>query len=167
MDACANGCVKSPSRALDPPYTSNRVNNLSAAHHPSAGDTSILVVDDEEDIREFLQELLAGEGCTTAGMPNGQLALEWLASSPDVPALILLDLMMPEMDGWQFLDHADQEPRLRGIPIAIMSAHPSVRNAYNGRGAHFGAFFLLPKPIDVPRLLAIVAGVMPPVNAPL
>jgi CheY-like chemotaxis protein len=141
------------------------VNNLSAAREQSPESTRVLVVDDDADIRGFLEELLTDEGCSIAAMPDGQSALDWLALSPDVPSLILLDLMMPQMDGWQFLARANQEPRLRSIPVAIMSAHRTVRDAFADRASHFRTFFLLPKPIDVPRLLAIVAGVMPPAKS--
>jgi two-component system nitrogen regulation response regulator NtrX len=121
----------------------------------------VLVVDDDDDVRTLVQELLAQEGYSSAAVPNGQLALEWLRSSTDAPSIILLDLMMPQMDGWEFLECINKEPTLSGIPVAIMSAHPSVRQDFDNRPTHFGAFFLLPKPIDLSRLLAIVAGAVP------
>jgi CheY-like chemotaxis protein len=141
------------------------VDHLESARDADPDVTRVLVVDDDEDIRGFLHELLTDDGCSTAVMPNGQMALEWLASSPDVPSLIVLDLMMPEMDGWEFLTRAHQEPRWRDIPVVIMSAHRTVRDAFADRARHFRAFFLLPKPIDCARLLAIVAGVKPPVKS--
>jgi CheY-like chemotaxis protein len=127
----------------------------------------ILVVEDDDDVRSVLQELLAEEGYSTAGMSNGRVALDWLRSSPDAPSLILLDLMMPQMDGWEFLVRLDQEETLRRIPVAIMSAHPSVRNALDDPAAPLGSFFLLPKPIDLKRLLAIIDTVVPAPNAPM
>ncbi|HMI85071.1 MAG TPA: response regulator [Polyangiaceae bacterium] len=141
------------------------MHDLTPVHDPTPDVTRVLVVDDDEDIRGFLQVVLTDEGCSTAVMPNGQLALEWLEASPHVPSLILLDLMMPQMDGWEFLARANQDPRLRGIPVAIMSAHRTVQDAFDGRASHFRSFFLLPKPIDFSRLIAIVAGVMPPDKA--
>jgi CheY-like chemotaxis protein len=139
----------------------------SAAVDRAPDTTRILVVEDDDDVRNVLQELLAEEGYSTAGMPNGRVALEWLRSSPDVPSLILLDLMMPHMDGWEFLVRVDQEATLRKVPIAIMSAHPSVRSALDDPAAPLGAFFLLPKPIDLKRLLAIIDTVVPPPKAPM
>jgi CheY-like chemotaxis protein len=121
----------------------------------------VLVVEDDDDVREVVEELLTDGGYAAAGMPNGQAALDWLLSSRGLPTIILLDLMMPEMDGWEFLTRLDDEPRLRRIPVALMSAHPKIRRAFNGRVTDLDRFFLLPKPIDVRRLLAIVAGVDP------
>jgi CheY-like chemotaxis protein len=135
------------------------MNSAAVDRAPDA--TRILVVEDDDDVRNVLQELLAQEGYSTAGMPNGRVALDWLRSSSDAPSLILLDLMMPQMDGWEFLVRLDQEETLRRIPVAIMSAHPSVRNALDDPGAPLGSFFLLPKPIDLKRLLAIIDTVVP------
>jgi CheY-like chemotaxis protein len=140
--------------------------NEISADSTTSGTTRVLVVDDDDDVRNLLQELLAEEGYDSAAVPNGQLALDWLRSSPDAPSLILLDLMMPQMDGWEFLTRIDEEPELRAIPVAIMSAHPSVRQDFETRPSHFGEFFLLPKPLNLSRLLAIVAGVAPPKRGP-
>jgi CheY-like chemotaxis protein len=140
------------------------MNAISAVERSASEATCVLVVDDDDDIRCAVQELLAEEGYPSAAVPNGQLALDWLESSSDVPSIILLDLMMPQMNGWEFLARINMEPTLRRIPVAIMSAHPSVRRAFEDRETHFGPFFLLPKPIDLTRLLAIVAGVTPPTD---
>jgi CheY-like chemotaxis protein len=139
----------------------SRVNTNSAVEGPCSEATCVLVVDDDDDIRGLVEEVLADGGYATAGMPNGQVALDWLLTSPALPSLILLDLMMPEMDGWEFLARLEKEPRLRRIPVALMSAHPKVRRAFDGRASRLDRFFLLPKPIDWPRLLAIVAGAEP------
>jgi two-component system OmpR family response regulator len=125
----------------------------------------VLVVDDDDDIRGVMREFLASEGYSSAGVANGQLALEWLRSSRELPDLILLDLMMPNMDGMAFLGSIDEERAFRLIPVAIMSADPSVRRALDHRETRFGPSFLLPKPIDFTRLLAIVAGVVPTENS--
>jgi CheY-like chemotaxis protein len=121
----------------------------------------VLVVDDDSDIRSAVQELLADEGYSTVGAANGQMAMDWLRSAPAVPALILLDLMMPQMDGWEFLLRIDHSDRFRGIPVAIMSAHPSVRQAQREGDTSFGGRLLLPKPLDPGHLLDLVAGVVP------
>jgi CheY-like chemotaxis protein len=120
----------------------------------------ILVVDDDDDVRGVMQEFLAGEGYSSVGVSGGQLALNWLKSAPDLPRLILLDLMMPEMDGLEFLDRIDEERDFRLIAVAIMSAHPSVRQALKDRETRFGPAFLLPKPVDMTRLLTIVDGLV-------
>ena len=113
-----------------------------------------------------MQELLAGAGYSSEGAANGRFALDRLQSSPDVPVLILLDLMMPQMNGVEFLDRIDAEYGLRFIPVALMSAHPDVGHAFAGREAPFGPFFLLPKPIDVTKLFTIVADLLFPRRLP-
>jgi CheY-like chemotaxis protein len=140
-------------------YVEKRMNAMPAVQDRSA---QVLVVDDDADIRGVMREFLASEGYSSVGVANGQLALEWLRSSPVLPDLILLDLMMPEVGGLEFLGRIDEERAFRLIPVAIMSAHPSVRRALEDRETRFGPSFLLPKPVDFSRLLTIVAGVVPP-----
>ena len=125
--------------------------SVARATEPSA---AILVVDDEEDIRCSLREILEGEGHTTAGARTGVEALDWLRSTTHLPRLILLDLMMPEMDGWEFLLRIDQDPRLHPIPVALMSAHASVKKALDKHRLEIGPTRLLfPKPLNLLRLL--------------
>jgi CheY-like chemotaxis protein len=117
----------------------------------------VLVVDDEDDIRGALQEILDGEGYATVGASNGVEALEWLRAHKAAPSLILLDLMMPEMDGWDLLACIDDDRRLHRIPVALMSAHPSVRRAFDKhRNEEQPSRLLLPKPLNLLRLLATV-----------
>jgi CheY-like chemotaxis protein len=122
----------------------------------------VLVVDDDDDIRWAIQELLSGAGYSSEGAANGKLALDWLQSTPDVPGLILLDLMMPQMDGSEFLGRIGAERGFRFIPVALMSAHPDAGHAFARREAPFGPFFLLPKPIDLTRLFAIIGDALFP-----
>src|SRR5712675_834532 len=89
------------------------------------GESTIVVVDDDDDIREAVREVLHEEGYRTVGAANGVEALQLLRSSPELPQLILLDLMMPVMDGWEFLMGIDEDPAFHSIPVALMSAHPS------------------------------------------
>jgi CheY-like chemotaxis protein len=126
----------------------------------------ILVVDDDEDIREAVEEVLRAEGYQTNGASNGQEARQALESNGERPELILLDLMMPVMDGWDFLFWLDECAELRDTPVAIMSAHPSIQRAFEialtRRGAphlrlHGGNRLLLPKPLSILRLLSIVS----------
>jgi len=86
--------------------------------HPQPG--PILVVEDDPDTREILQRLLEKEGCQVIAAENGRVALERLAESR--PMLILLDLMMPEMDGFQFIDRVRQHENWRTIPIVVVTA---------------------------------------------
>src|SRR5215510_4907797 len=90
---------------------------------------NILVIDDDDDIREAVQSVLEGEGYQTKGAANGELARQMLEEMEHPPDLVLLDLMMPVMDGWDFLFWLDDTERFRHIPVAIMSAHPSIQRA--------------------------------------
>jgi CheY-like chemotaxis protein len=121
---------------------------------------TVLVIDDDDDVREGLQSFLEAEGHATEGASNGREALSLLRDQPKPPSLILLDLMMPVMSGWEVLVELDVDPRLREIPVAIMSAHPSARGPATDRGTgpeQVGTMtrMLLPKPLDLSRLLAI------------
>jgi two-component system chemotaxis response regulator CheY len=119
--------------------------------------TDVLVVDDEEDIRTALREILEGEGYSTAGASNGAEALEQLGTGSAAPRLILLDLMMPVVDGWEFLTRIDEDSRLHRIPVALMSAHASVRRALDKHREEAKSIrLLLPKPLNLLRVLATV-----------
>lgn len=114
----------------------------------------ILVVDDDADLRETVQMLLELEGFAVTAAANGRAALERLRAG-ERPGLILLDLMMPEMNGWEFLQHARQDPNLGSIPIVIMTAHGAADLP------PVPAEDLLRKPFDAAKLLATVARHLP------
>jgi CheY-like chemotaxis protein len=82
----------------------------------------VMVVEDDALIREMVVQLLAGEGFTPIAARNGAEALHRLRDEHVHPALILLDLMMPVMDGWQFRAEQLRDPDLAGIPVVVMSA---------------------------------------------
>ena len=84
----------------------------------------ILIVDDDADLRETLQLLLDDSGYGVTAVSNGQAALDRLKDGAR-PSLILLDLMMPEMNGWQFLERARADAALDGIPVVIMTERRS------------------------------------------
>ncbi|WP_437511764.1 response regulator [Sorangium sp. So ce1099] len=110
----------------------------------------ILVVDDDPDIRETLAELLQEEGYAVSSAAHGGEALCALRTDPR-PGLILLDLMMPIMDGWQFRAEQKKDPELASIPVVIISA--------TGRDefvSSLGAAQFLKKPINLEQLLAAV-----------
>ncbi len=81
----------------------------------------IVIVDDDTDVREALGEVLAEEGYDTRLFESGRAALQYLRNGSD-PSLILLDLMMPEMSGWQFREEQLKDPRLREIPVVVITA---------------------------------------------
>jgi len=81
---------------------------------------SVLVVDDDVDLRQLIRRLLEREGYAVAEADNGRTALARVREAP--PGLILLDLMMPELDGFAFVDEFRREPEWRGIPIIVVTA---------------------------------------------
>ena len=89
--------------------------------------TKILIIEDNNDIREILCEILTDEGFKVDSVKNGQQALDYLEKHPDcAPDLIFLDLMMPVMTGYQFLDSLDLNYQEFNIPIIILSAEMDV-----------------------------------------
>jgi CheY-like chemotaxis protein len=82
---------------------------------------NILLVEDDGAIRDSIAEILEGEGYRVVQASNGAEALERLRCDRN-PDLILLDLMMPVMDGWQFRDRQEHDPRIRNIPVLVISA---------------------------------------------
>jgi CheY-like chemotaxis protein len=109
----------------------------------------ILIVDDDMDVREVVGELLADEGYETRMCPNGRAALELLRHGAR-PRLILLDLMMPEMDGWQFRAEQLRDPDLRGIPVVVMTASRGIDRD------DLGGAEILQKPVGLGEILEAV-----------
>ena len=109
----------------------------------------VLIVEDDDDLREMMAQLLSIEGFQTTTVANGREALEYLhgATKPDV---ILLDLMMPVMDGWEFRRQQKADPELAPVPVIVLSALDPSRAA----GVDAAAF--LKKPLDFDRLLELV-----------
>ena len=110
----------------------------------------VLVVDDDDSIREALCDLLDDAGFATVGARHGLEALKVLAASAEAPSFILLDLMMPVMDGWAFCDSRRKSRALRDIPVIAISA---VDLSESNRPADIDAF--LAKPIDVDRFAGL------------
>ncbi|HMI84519.1 MAG TPA: ATP-binding protein [Polyangiaceae bacterium] len=116
---------------------------------PSARLT-ILVVDDEADIRESLGPILENEGYHTVLAGNAAEALDYLHAA-QAPSLILLDLMMPVMDGWQFLAERNGDPALKRIPVIVISAQPDVEAKVIRANAGY-----LQKPVPMDRLIETI-----------
>ena len=110
----------------------------------------IAVVDDDTDLRETLGELLFEEGYEAQLFENGRKALDFLRSGGR-PKLILLDLMMPEMNGWQFREEQLKDAALRDIPVVVMTAS----RGFDGHG--IAAQEILYKPIGLGELMDAVA----------
>jgi CheY-like chemotaxis protein len=88
----------------------------------------ILIVDDDKDLRHALCELLRDEGYRVQGAENGAVALALLRAGGPLPHLLLLDLMMPVMDGWQLRQAQREDPRLAHIPAVVLTASRNLRN---------------------------------------
>ena len=111
---------------------------------------TILIVDDESSIRDLLGLFLTHNGYTVATAVNGAAALQLLEQSAELPELILLDLMMPMMNGLEFRDAQRQTPALAGIPVAVISAAENIHEKTD----LLDADAYLDKPIDFAALLA-------------
>lgn len=102
----------------------------------------VMVVDDESDIRQVLSDLLTLEGYSVMLARNGREALDLIVDI--TPCLILLDLMMPIMDGYQFLDAWNADPRSNDVAVIVSTAgHVEKPLRVNG---------VLPKPLDLAKL---------------
>lgn len=110
---------------------------------------SVLVVEDDDDIRASVAELLAVEGIDVIDVPDGAAALRYLRSGAPRPSLILLDLMMPVMDGWAFRAAQLEDPDLAFIPVVILSAATDLAR----HAKELDVDECVAKPLDLPRLL--------------
>lgn len=95
--------------------------NQYASHQPF-----VFVVDDDRDLREALEETLGDEGCRVESAPDGASALAKLRTLPEKPSVLLLDLMMPGMNGWEFRAEQLKDPALAEICTVVMTADANV-----------------------------------------
>jgi CheY-like chemotaxis protein len=115
---------------------------------------SILLVDDDADVRVLVGALLTQEGYRVHTAREGRHALHVLEKI-ETPDLILLDYIMPEMSGKEFLSARRREPRLRVVPVILLSAWTR-----QWSGAHLGVAEILAKPVDPDKLLQTVRRVL-------
>lgn len=113
----------------------------------------IMVIDDNEDIRDAVTESLEDVGYGVWGAANGAIAIDALRESNDLPCLILLDLMMPVMDGAQFLQEMRKDPRLSALPVIVVTAGDSAIAKATDLGTHGR----LLKPVQLNELLSTVS----------
>ncbi len=99
----------------------DRAELTSLLRHLLSRDGPILLVEDDLATRDTVRSTIEKMGLTVAEVTNGRLALSWLAENP-APALILLDLMMPEMDGFEFLDTFNSRADWRHVPVVVITA---------------------------------------------
>ena len=113
----------------------------------------ILVVEDDVEISNNLKKAIEGEGYLVDLARNGKIALEILQSTSDLPALILLDLMMPIMDGFEFRRRQLLVPAFSTIPVVIMTAGGSVE----AKASSLGARGFVKKPIELDDLFRVLS----------
>ena len=113
----------------------------------------VLLAEDDAASREALRVLLEREGLDVAVAADGREALRFLQQNGP-PHLILLDLSMPGMDGWTFMDALTRHPNWLGVPVIVISGAAGV-TADDVRA--FGADDLLRKPVDPDELIAVVS----------
>ena len=110
---------------------------------------AILVVEDDPDIRRGLRELLESEGYFVFTASNGKEALDRLKGSNVLPVLVLLDLMMPVMDGKTFLTELEKDSALEHLPVVVLTAATqSIENKVAG---------FMRKPVDIDKVLETAA----------
>ena len=114
--------------------------------------TSVLVVDDEPQVVWVLQFSLEAEGYTTFAARDGVQALSAIAEHH--PKLMLLDIMMPAMDGWSVLEQMMELPREDRPRVIVVSAMANLRD--RARAAEMGADAFMPKPFNVDDLLGVL-----------
>lgn len=115
-----------------------------------AGATRILVVDDDETIRDIVAQALELDGFTAETARDGAEALERIRDSP--PHGIVLDLMMPVMSGWQLLERCRAEDLCTSTPIVVMSAYSTLPE----EAARLGVLGCIAKPFDLDVLLGAI-----------
>jgi CheY-like chemotaxis protein len=108
-----------------------------------------MIVEDDSEIRETLKEIIELEGYTVYTAPDGKKALEMLRNAHDRPCLVLLDLMMPVMNGWELLELREQDVLLATIPVVVVSAA-------GDRAKNTHATGYIKKPVDIDVLLGTI-----------
>jgi CheY-like chemotaxis protein len=118
----------------------------------TAGLHRVLIVEDDEDVRGAYAAFLEGAGYDVVEAADGLDALRELRAIPGEFCLILLDLFMPNMNGWAFRAEQLRDPRLASIPVVVVSAASHT----DQKAAQLGAIAHLQKPIDMDALVSLV-----------
>lgn len=113
----------------------------------------VFVVDDDPDIRDVLSDVLSLQGYEVLAAADGAEALERLREQKERCCLILLDLMMPGMNGWEFRKKQSEDPALRSIPVLLLTGARGAAKA----GEDLNAVGVLEKPVTAEDLFAAVA----------
>ena len=118
---------------------------------PVTIEEAVLLVDDDQDIRESLSELLDASGYAVLQAENGQMALDVLKTTPRFPLVVLLDLSMPVLDGREFLRRRASDPILREIPVVVVSGSNQSAERLPGIDEY------VKKPVKFERLMEIIS----------
>jgi CheY-like chemotaxis protein len=121
----------------------------------------VLVVDDDPSIRRMIMAALRRDGYTFSEAANGKEALE--AMRRDRPDVVILDLMMPMVSGWDVLRERSENSDLLSIPVIVVSAN---RSSELATAMDKGICAFLPKPFDIAALSSLVRSCIPP-DAPM
>ncbi len=117
-----------------------------------ASDGAVLVIDDDVDILETIQMVLEGSGYEVLTAQSGLDALDLLRAGKPV-RLILLDMMMPTMSGWEFREAQQRDPAIANIPVVVMTGDSRVTD----KAATVGAAGYIRKPMNVDMLQSTIA----------
>jgi CheY-like chemotaxis protein len=112
---------------------------------------TVLIVDDDADFRTVLSDVLMDEGYTIVDAANGQEALRVLDSL--IPDVIVVDLLMPVLNGWSLFAEIEARPNLRNVPVVFLSGVPQM--------APGGGSLVLKKPLDLANLLSLLDALRP------
>jgi two-component system chemotaxis response regulator CheY len=126
---------------------------------PPSADSLVLIVEDEESIREVIRDVLEDRGLRVMSCANGAEALDLLDRvRPDV---VVLDLLMPVMHGWDFMETYVEKTAGQPIPIVIVSVNPALPRSFN----RFGVRQVVSKPFDVDALTDAVEQALPRIRS--
>lgn len=112
----------------------------------------VLIIDDDLGIRESLRELLEYAGYEVMEAGDGKMAIDLLETSPSLPSMILLDLMMPALNGYAFREIQQNNPKISQIPIVLMTAGTDIEI----KGQSLEAMAYLRKPFDIDTILNLL-----------
>lgn len=116
----------------------------------------LLLVDDEPGVREAIQAYLEDEGFEVEVKSNATEAWSWLQTQ--TPDLVISDIMMPQVDGYQFLKQLREDPRFKSLPVVFLTARGMTADRI--QGYNIGCDAYLPKPFDPEELVAIVKNLL-------
>lgn len=122
---------------------------------------SVLVVDDDKELRKIYRALLERVGYTIFEASNGAEALQFLTTQKIVPDVMVMDMLMPLLNGDALIQRVRQTPALDPMKIIMLSAYPRYRES----AQHFQADLFLVKPINPDDLLQALAALVPPITA--